>query len=55
MKLSGAFFFENRSKNFKLNFVLVLVLKYNRPFAASHSQGTKLQCWRAKFALGQDK
>ena len=27
----------------------------NRPFAASHSHGTKLPCWRAKVALGQDK
>ena len=24
----------------------------NRPFAASHSRGTKPQCWRAKVALG---
>ena len=28
---------------------------YNRPFAASHSHGTKPPCWRAKVALGQDK
>ena len=27
----------------------------NRPFAASHSRGTKLLCWRTKVALGQDK
>ena len=27
----------------------------NRPFAASHSRGTKPPCWRAKVALGQDK
>ena len=27
----------------------------NRPFAASHSCGTKTQHWRAKVALGQDK
>ena len=27
----------------------------NRPFAASHSSGTKLPCWRAKLTLGQDK
>ena len=27
----------------------------NRPFAASHSRGTKLPRWRAKVALGQDK
>ena len=27
----------------------------NRPFAASHSRGTKTPCWRAKVALGQDK
>ena len=27
----------------------------NRPFAASHSHGTKLLCWRAKVALEQDK
>ena len=27
----------------------------NRPFAASHSRGTKLLCWRAKVTLGQDK
>ena len=26
-----------------------------RPFAASHLRGTKLPCWRAKVALGQDK
>ena len=26
-----------------------------RPFAASHSRGTKLPCWRAKVALGHDK
>ena len=28
---------------------------YNRPFAASHSHGTKPPCWRAKVVLGQDK
>ena len=27
----------------------------NRPFAASHSRGTKPPCWRAKVALGQDE
>ena len=27
----------------------------NRPFAASHSRGTKPTCWRAKVAPGQDK
>ena len=27
----------------------------NRPFAASHSRGTKPLYWRAKVALGQDK
>ena len=27
----------------------------NRPFAASHSRGTKPPRWRAKVALGQDK
>ena len=27
----------------------------NRPFAASHSRGTKPPCWRAKVALGHDK
>lgn len=27
----------------------------NRPFAASHSGGTKPPCWRAKVALGLDK
>ena len=27
----------------------------NRPFAASHSHGTKPLCWRAKVTLGQDK
>ena len=26
-----------------------------RPFATSHSRGTKPPCWRAKEALGQDK
>ena len=26
-----------------------------RPFAASHSSGTKPPCWREKVALGQDK
>ena len=26
-----------------------------RPFATSHSRGTKLPGWRAKVALGQDK
>ena len=25
------------------------------PFAVSHSCGTKLPCWRAKVALGEDK
>ena len=35
-----------------LSFIL---LDYNRPFAASHSRGTKPPCWRAKVALGQDK
>ena len=29
--------------------------KHNRPFAASHSRGTKPPRWRAKVALGQDK
>ena len=27
----------------------------NRPFAVSHSRGTKPPCWRARVALGQDK
>ena len=27
----------------------------NRPFAASHSRGTKPPRWRAKVTLGQDK
>ena len=27
----------------------------DRPFAASHSRGTKPPCWTAKVALGQDK
>ena len=27
----------------------------DRPFAASHSRGTKPPCWRAKVELGQDK
>ena len=27
----------------------------DRPFAASHSRGTKPPCWRAKVALGQDE
>lgn len=27
----------------------------NRPFAADHSRGTKLLCWRARNALGEDK
>ena len=27
----------------------------NRPFAASHSRGTKPPCWRGKVALGEDK
>ena len=27
----------------------------NRPFAASHSRGTKRPCWRAEVAVGQDK
>ena len=30
-------------------------LFFNRPFAASHSRGTKPPCRRAKVALGQDK
>ena len=30
-------------------------LTINRPFAASHSRGTKPPYWRAKVALGQDK
>ena len=30
-------------------------VELNRPFAASHSCGTKPPCWRAKVALGQDK
>ena len=32
--------------------VLVGFYQGNRPFAASHSRGTKPQCWRAKVALG---
>ena len=28
---------------------------FNRPFPASHSHGTKPPCWRAKFALRQDR
>ena len=35
-----------------LSFIL---LDYNRPFAASHSRGTKPPCWRENVALGQDK
>ena len=35
-----------------LSFIL---LDYNRPFAASHSHGTKPPYWRAKVTLGQDK
>ena len=31
------------------------VVWYNRTFAACHSRGTKLPCWDAKVALGQDK
>ena len=31
------------------------VLSNNRPFAASHSRGTKPPYWRAKVGLGQDK
>ena len=27
----------------------------NRPFAATHSRGTKPPCWRGKVALGKDK
>ena len=27
----------------------------NRPFAGSHSRGTKPPCWRAKVALGQEQ
>ena len=27
----------------------------DRPFATSHSRGTRPPCWRAKIALGQDK
>ena len=33
----------------------ILELHLNRPFAASHSRGTKPPCWTAKVALGQDK
>ena len=33
----------------------VLELHLNRPFAASHSRGTKPPCWRATVALGQGK
>ena len=33
----------------------IYVKMVNRPFAASHSRGTKPPCWRAKVALGQDK
>ena len=51
MKLSGLSFLANTSKNFKLNLVLVLVFKLQ---LAIH-RGTKPPCWRAKFALGQDK
>ena len=29
--------------------------RFNWPFAASHSRGTKPPRWRAKVALGQDK
>ena len=31
------------------------VVWYNRTFAACHSRGTKLPCWDAKVALGQEK
>ena len=27
----------------------------NRPFAANHSRGRKLPCWRAKVTLGHGK
>ena len=32
--------------------ILFFALLVNRPFAASHSRGTKPPCWRAKVALG---
>ena len=38
-----------------INFILSVRQQVNRPFAASHSRGTKLQSWIAKVALGQDK
>ena len=33
----------------------MFMLWFNGPFPASHSHGTKLLCWRAKVALGEDK
>ena len=32
-----------------------ILIHRTRPFAACHSRGTKLPCWDAKIALGQDK
>ena len=45
-------------KIYMISFCIILhmFLAESRPFAASHSRGTKPQpCWRAKVALGQDK
>ena len=38
-----------------VHFNRFVALTINRPFAASHSRGTKPPYWRAKVALGQDK
>ena len=38
-----------------LHITSIITVNSNRPFAASHSRGTNLLCWRAKVALGQDK
>ena len=35
--------------------LVLSVARVNRPFAASHSRGTKQPCLRAKAALGEDK
>ena len=42
-------------KQKKRKFKPRIKLNHNRPFAASHSRGTKPPCWRANVALGQDK
>ena len=44
-----------RSKNFPDTGIGISLHGANRPFAASHSRGTKPLCWRAKVAPGQDK